>query len=75
MMLVGHDYHEDEKSERRKRAVSETEGQSLATEWRCDFMEASAEKCLNVDEVFYNVVRKLRKQRADLRAIMPPIQE
>jgi small GTP-binding protein len=41
------------------RAVAKTEGQSLAAEWGCTFLETSAMQRINVDEVFYNLTRQI----------------
>lgn len=58
VMLVGN------KSDKvMERAVSSQEGQALARELGCDFVEASAKACLNVEKAFYDVVRSLRRQR------------
>jgi len=46
-----------------EREVSTQEGSALARELGCDFVEASAKNCVNVEEAFYDVVRQLRKQR------------
>lgn len=46
-----------------ERAVSAQEGQALAKELGCEFVEASAKNCVNVEKAFYDVVRKLRQQR------------
>lgn len=66
VMLVGHDYYEDEKGnfQRRDREVSIQEGQALGKELGCDFVEASAKNYINVEKAFYDVVRALRRQRA-----------
>ncbi|PMD34296.1 ras-domain-containing protein [Hyaloscypha variabilis F] len=66
VMLVGHHYHEDEEGnfERHDREVSIQEGQALGKELGCDFVEASAQNCINVEKAFYDVVRALRRQRA-----------
>lgn len=48
-----------------EREVSTQEGQALAKELGCDFVEASAKNNINVDRAFYDVVRKLRRQRQD----------
>lgn len=45
-----------------EREVSTQEGSSLARELGCDFVEASAKNCVNVDKAFYDVVRQLRRQ-------------
>ena len=61
VMLVGN------KSDRiTEREVSTQEGNALAKELGCDFVEASAKNNMNVDRAFYDVVRRLRKQRQDL---------
>lgn len=46
-----------------ERAVSAQEGQALAKDLGCDFVEASAKNCVNVEKAFYDVVRMLRQQR------------
>jgi GTPase KRas protein len=58
VMLVGN------KSDRiTEREVSTQEGHALARELGCDFVEASAKNCVNVEKAFYDVVRQLRKQK------------
>jgi GTPase KRas len=58
VMLVGN------KSDKvTERAVSSQEGQALARELGCDFVEASAKNCINVERAFYDVVRALRRQK------------
>lgn len=58
VMLVGN------KSDRvTEREVSTQEGQALAKDLGCDFVEASAKNNIHVDKAFYDVVRKLRRQR------------
>lgn len=47
-----------------EREVSTQEGSALARELGCDFVEASAKNCVNVEKAFYDVVRQLRRQRA-----------
>lgn len=60
VMLVGN------KSDRvTEREVSTQEGSALAKELGCDFVEASAKNCINVERAFYDVVRHLRKQRQE----------
>lgn len=46
-----------------EREVSTQEGSALAKELGCDFVEASAKNCVNVEKAFYDVVRQLRRQR------------
>lgn len=60
IMLVGN------KSDRvTEREVSTQEGQALARELGCEFVEASAKNCINVEKAFYDVVRQLRRSRRD----------
>jgi GTPase KRas len=58
VMLVG---NKSDKSHERE--VSSQEGQALAKELGCDFVEASAKNCINVEKAFFDVVRQLRRQR------------
>lgn len=46
-----------------QREVSVQEGSALAKDLNCDFVEASAKNCINVEKAFYDVVRQLRRQR------------
>ncbi|KAK4574090.1 RAS2 protein [Recurvomyces mirabilis] len=48
-----------------EREVSTQEGSALAKQLNCDFVEASAKNCVNVEKAFYDVVRRLRSQRAN----------
>ncbi|KAL8933015.1 MAG: hypothetical protein Q9211_006012 [Gyalolechia sp. 1 TL-2023] len=64
VMLVGN------KSDRvTEREVSTQEGCALAKEMGCDFVEASAKNCINVEKAFYEVVRSLRRQRQDQKPL------
>lgn len=65
VMLVGN------KSDRvTEREVSTQEGHALARELGCEFVEASAKNCINVEKAFYDVVRLLRRQRQQsIRAV------
>lgn len=58
IMLVGNkcDRHAD-------RNVATSEGLDLARALGCEFVEASAKNCINVEKAFYDVVRILRRQR------------
>ena len=60
VMLVGN------KSDRvTEREVSTQEGSALAKDMGCEFVEASAKNCINVERAFYDVVRSLRRQRQE----------
>lgn len=51
-----------------KRQVSTEEGQSLARQFGCPFFETSAALRHNVDDVYLNLVREIRKrERASLK--------
>jgi GTPase KRas protein len=58
VMLVG-----NKSDKHHEREVSSQEGQALAKELGCEFVEASAKNCINVEKAFYDVVRQLRRQR------------
>jgi len=49
-----------------EREVSTQEGYSLAKDLGCDFVEASAKNCINVEKAFFDVVRQLRRQKQQL---------
>ncbi|EFX03976.1 Ras small monomeric GTPase [Grosmannia clavigera kw1407] len=67
VMLVGN------KSDRvTEREVSTQEGHALARELGCEFVEASAKNCINVEKAFYDVVRILRQQRQQAARPPPP---
>lgn len=57
MVLVGNKCDlEDE------RVVSKDQGQVLARQFNCTFMEASAKLKVNVPEIFYDLVRQINKK-------------
>merc|ERR1712010_395827 len=58
MMLVGNKCDLEE-----KREVSTQEGQDLARAFGANFKEASAKTRVNVEEAFYDLVRKIRSHR------------
>ena len=58
VMLVG-----NKSDKHHEREVSSQEGQALARDLGCDFVEASAKNCINVEKAFYDVVRSLRRSR------------
>ena len=45
-----------------ERQVKVEEGQELAKQWGCKFMEASAKEKINNEEVFHQVVREIRSE-------------
>ena len=48
------------------RVVSKGDGQTLASNWGSStFFEASARKKINVDEIFYDLVRQINKSMPD----------
>lgn len=60
MILVGNKCDlEDE------RVVSKDQGQHLAKQFNCAFMEASAKNKINVSEIFYNLVRQINSKTPD----------
>ena len=58
LVLVGNKCDLDD-----ERQVSKDEGQALAEKWGCSFFEASALTKVNDKEVFFQVVREIKKQR------------
>jgi GTPase KRas protein len=54
------------------REVSTQEGHALARELGCEFVEASAKNCINVEKAFYDVVRILRRQRQAASSPLSP---
>lgn len=46
-----------------ERIVSRKEGSDFAAEYECFFTESSALNNINVDQVFHEVVRQMRKSR------------
>lgn len=64
MILVGnHCEREDE------RYVSVREGQGLAQEIGCPFMEVSAKERINIDNAFYDLVREIRKYNRSMNSL------
>eukprot|EP01104_Vermistella_antarctica_P004619 TRINITY_DN15039_c0_g1_i1.p2 TRINITY_DN15039_c0_g1~~TRINITY_DN15039_c0_g1_i1.p2 ORF type:complete len:202 (+),score=26.58 TRINITY_DN15039_c0_g1_i1:535-1140(+) len=60
MMLVGNKSDLEE-----SREVSKTEGETMAEQFGCVFMETSAKKHLMVNEAFEGLVREVKKHRAE----------
>jgi len=44
-----------------ERVISTAEGQAKANAWRCPYIETSAKTRINVDEVFFTLVREIRR--------------
>ena len=55
-----------------ERQVSKADAQELADRWGCPFFEASALAKINDKEVFFQVVREIRKQRAATKSADAP---
>lgn len=51
------------------REVSTNQGHELARLFGCPFVEASAKNDINVEKVFYDLVREIRRYRSELEAI------
>ena len=60
MVLVGNKCDLDE-----ERQVETMEGENLAKEWNCPFFESSARHIINVDEIFFELVRQIRRAHID----------
>jgi GTPase KRas len=58
IILVGNECDRATDSE-----VSTQEGHAVSRELGCEFVEASAKNCINVEKAFYDVVRLIRGQR------------
>jgi len=62
MILVGNKCDlEDE------RKVTKEQGEQLASSWRCVPMETSAKSKINVESVFYELVKQINKKTPDTR--------
>lgn len=63
MILVGNKCDlEDE------RVVGKDQGQNLARTFNCAFLETSAKAKINVNEIFYDLVRQINKKNPDTRS-------
>lgn len=54
------------------RQVPCADGQELARRWDCAFVQTSARKQLNVEKVFCDLVREIRKNRTAAEAHLKP---
>ncbi|XP_004487032.1 ras-related protein RABE1c-like [Cicer arietinum] len=57
----------------RKRAVPTSKGQALADEYGIKFFETSAKTNLNVDKVFFSIVKDIKRRLDDIDSKTPPI--
>jgi GTPase KRas len=48
--------------------VMHTEGQNLARQFNCKFIETSAKSRINVDNAFYDIVREIRRYNKEMSA-------
>ena len=49
-----------------ERAVSKEEGQHLARQFGCTFVETSAKSRINVDNAFHDLVREIRRYNKEM---------
>lgn len=62
MILVGNKCDlEDE------RVVGKDQGQNLAKNWNCTFLETSAKSKINVTEIFHDLVRQINRKSPDTK--------
>ncbi|PAA63414.1 hypothetical protein BOX15_Mlig019209g1 [Macrostomum lignano] len=50
-----------------ERTVGKDQGHNLARQWNCAFLETSAKAKLNVQEIFFDLVRQINRRSADPR--------
>ncbi|PGH26919.1 hypothetical protein AJ80_01300 [Polytolypa hystricis UAMH7299] len=50
----------------KERVVSQQEGEALAREFGCKFIETSAKSRINVDNAFYDIVREIRRYNKEM---------
>lgn len=53
----------------KERQVSEEEGQAIARQFNCPFMETSAKHRINVEEGFYQLVREIREYNKQMASM------
>jgi len=51
-----------------ERQVAKQEGEALARQFGCKFIETSAKSRINVDNAFYNIVREIRRYNKDIQS-------
>ncbi|KAL6719268.1 RAS1 protein [Lecanora helva] len=54
-----------------EREVSRQEGENLARQFGCAFIETSAKSRINVDNAFYNIVREIRRYNKEMTNYTP----
>lgn len=54
-----------------ERQVSRQEGEDLARQFGCAFIETSAKSRINVDNAFHNIVREIRRYNKDMSSYNP----
>jgi len=53
---------------------ADTEGEDLARQFGCAFIETSAKSRINVDHAFHNIVREIRRYNKDMSSYNPHAQ-
>jgi hypothetical protein len=67
-LIIGTYFYNRNKSDRfTEREVDTLRGIALAMKLGCKFVEASATRCTNVEEAFYDVVRLMRRKRKQIK--------
>ncbi|CAF1467788.1 unnamed protein product [Didymodactylos carnosus] len=54
-----------------ERVVGKESGQQLAKKYQCTFLEASSKMNINVNEIFFDLVRQMNRQRFPLGQQLP----
>ncbi|MCJ1264428.1 Ras GTPase [Lobaria immixta] len=54
-----------------ERVVSRQEGEELARQFGCAFIETSAKSRINVDNAFFNIVREIRRYNKEMSSYPP----
>ncbi|KAI5293898.1 Ras GTPase [Ascosphaera atra] len=52
----------------KERVVSKQEGEDLARDFGCKFIETSAKSRINVENAFYDIVREIRRYNKDMNS-------
>ena len=67
MVLVGNKCDLEE-----ERVIPREQGMNLARQWNCQFMETSAKLKVNVNEVFFDIVRQINRFQVHRGPAAPP---